>query len=480
LRIRSITLRAVAAAAVVLLALPASALAQPGSSSSVTAGARPNPPAAPASKTTCAAATSSTPERCIQVQRSLVSALSPSQRAERASVLKAHAAKAKTNQANAAAAALPSPPAACTANWTIAAPDRFDSCSDVVWTITQTKTTNGVTTTVGTFQFEDQQWTTYSATSQSWKHGMNTIGYPPVPGTLVDGVTGAMFSECSQAASICTASSLGIPDPQPFAIAPDSDQVFGWTEFDDGPSSTTASSVNTLDGFLGVTWEISTNGLITDAVDTTVLTGRCDTIATTTDGCVNEDFIPTMYPSYAVDGASADMINFYEENVAPYYGNQYSPDPQPLHRLTDPVLSGANGNNREVICGDGSFTADSAITAALAPYNDKDSCDEYPFASTYESGAMVDGSDGNPKPHVTTGADCVQVTANHTDTTNEFEPTDWSTASLTVNFISGATNPCIRGHIPLLLNSHVGSEYSALIRTSRLIDKDAFWVEVTP
>ena len=100
-KVRSIALQAVAAAAVVLLALPASALAQPGSSSAVTAGARPNPPAAPPSRTTCAAATSSTPERCIQVQRSLVSALSPSQRAEMVSSVPGHAAKAKADQANA-------------------------------------------------------------------------------------------------------------------------------------------------------------------------------------------------------------------------------------------------------------------------------------------------------------------------------------------------------------------------------------------
>lgn len=92
---------------------------------------------------------------------------------------------------------------------------------------------------------------------------------------------------------------------------------------------------------------------------------------------------------------------------------------------------------------------------------------------------MEDGADGNPKPFVTTGADCVQVTANHTDTTNDDEATDWSTVTIPANWVSGTSNPCIRGHIPGLLNSHVGSEYSALIRTSRLLDKDAFWVWVT-
>jgi hypothetical protein len=184
-------------------------------------------------------------------------------------------------------------------------------------------------------------------------------------------------------------------------------------------------------------------------------------------------FTPTLYPSYAEDGAAADMINYYEQNIAPYYGDRYSPNPQPLHRQQNSIVQ---NNNREIICDTGkSFILDSSITAALAPYNDTDSCDEYPFASTYESGAMVDGADGNPKPYVTTGADCAQETAVHTGT-NGPDPADWSTITKT----SSGSNPCIRAHIPNLLNGHVGSEYSALGRTARLIDKDPFWVEVTP
>jgi hypothetical protein len=34
--------------------------------------------------------------------------------------------------------------------------------------------------------------------------------------------------------------------------------------------------------------------------------------------------------------------------------------------------------------------------------------------------------------------------------------------------------------IPNLLNGYAVREYSALIRTSRLIGKDPFWAEVTP
>jgi hypothetical protein len=469
---RSITLKVAAAAAVALLALPASALAQTGGAGSASLTARAKPPVATTSKTTCTQATPSSVKQCTKVQRVPLSALSSSQRTERSSILKARAAKAKADKATpAASAALPAAPDACV-NGNISNPDRFDSCADAVWTVeTEQIDSDGTVTIKGTFTFEDQQWTTYSATSQSWTHGMYTIGYDTGnTGDYSAGVSAQMYSGCYLATGICTAISLGNPDPQSVFIPAGGTQEFAWTEYDDGPSATTANSVNTLDIYLGVTWEVDSNPATT-IVDTGVLFGRCDTLATSTDGCVDEAFTPTLYPSYAQDGAAADMINFYEKNIAPWYGDQYSPAPQPLHRLVNSIVQ---SNNREVIC-DKTFTPDSSITAALAPYNDTDSCDEYPFASTYESGAMVDGVDGNQKPYVTTGANCAQETAVHTGTTGP-EPADWSTITKT----SSGSYPCIRAHIPNLLNGHVGSEYSALIRTSRLIDKDAFWVQVTP
>jgi hypothetical protein len=92
---------------------------------------------------------------------------------------------------------------------------------------------------------------------------------------------------------------------------------------------------------------------------------------------------------------------------------------------------------------------------------------------------MEDGADGNPKPYVTTGADCLQVTAIQTGITNTDEAADWSIATEP----SPGDEPCIQGHIghiPNLLNSLVGSQFSALTVTNRVIDKDPFWVQVTP
>lgn len=194
-------------------------------------------------------------------------------------------------------------------------------------------------------------------------------------------------------------------------------------------------------------------------------------MATSTDGCVDESFIPTLLISQAVDGASADMLDWAQNNLSGAWGLQGTG--QPLHRLADSVVL---NNNREIIC-DSSFTSDSTITAALTPYNDVDSCDEYPFAGTYESGAQVDGADGNQKPYVTTGADCAQVTAEQTATSGTSEATDWNT--VTINGTPATSAPCVRGHIPNRLNGLVGSQYGTLIQTTRLIDKDPFWLRVT-
>jgi len=89
----------------------------------------------------------------------------------------------------------------------------------------------------------------------------------------------------------------------------------------------------------------------------------------------------------------------------------------------------------------------------------------------------VDGVTESPKPYVTTGANCAQVTAVQTGTSGTNEAADWN--SITVSGTPSGTEPCVRGHIPGLLNSLVGSAYSALITTNRLISKDPFWVAVT-
>jgi hypothetical protein len=70
------------------------------------------------------------------------------------------------------------------------------------------------------------------------------------------------------------------------------------------------------------------------------------------------------------------------------------------------------------------------------------------------------------------------VTAVQTGTSGTNEAADWSI--IQVNGSPSGTEPCVRGHIPALLNSGVGGKYgSTLVQQSRMINGDQYWVQVT-
>lgn len=121
----------------------------------------PKSPAASNSRCTTSGAT----HRCVLVHSVPLLKLTPAQRTERAKVLGARFgatnALPRTRAPGAAVTILP--PAQCDfmplgggiTNFT-ANPDRFHSCADTLWTISNTVTIDGETT-VSTFNFEDLQ-----------------------------------------------------------------------------------------------------------------------------------------------------------------------------------------------------------------------------------------------------------------------------------------------------------------------------------
>jgi hypothetical protein len=145
---------------------------------------------------------------------------------------------------------------------------------------------------------------------------------------------------------------------------------------------------------------------------------------------------------------------------------------QPLHYLSNSVL---HEQNRKIICKT-NWKASAALNTALKPYGTTDSCDEFPFAGSYESGAMMTGWNGQKKKYVTTGKDCAQVTAVKTDDTGVVE-TDWSSVSPLGSYSSSQV--CVRGHIPASLNSKVGTAYSSFLASARVLDTEPFWLTVT-
>ncbi|MFI2511543.1 hypothetical protein [Streptomyces sp. NPDC018972] len=123
---------------------------------------------------------------------------------------------------------------------------------------------------------------------------------------------------------------------------------------------------------------------------------------------------PTLFVSRTEYGSSADMIDWSQQNLSGHWGLKGTG--APLHRLRNAKQRDAN---RQALCGSGKFTKDPAIT--------DDTCDEFPFAATYESGAL------NGVDH---GKDCAQVTAVRAETTGD-NATDWPTITPVGPFTGG-------------------------------------------
>ena len=193
---------------------------------------------------------------------------------------------------------------------------------------------------------------------------------------------GILYSGCSLAPGTCSATSLATPDPQPFAIAPGGTYIFGWNESDAGASSVGRGAVDVLNPYLGAALEIENTTPPTEALDTAQLAGRCDTQVTAADRCVDQAYTPTLELSLTTYGSAAGAsIAWAQGTLSGHWGLQGVG--QPLTRLASAVIG---NRNRRIICRDGSFHN---MGAAIGGNDgDRDSCDEYPFAATTQSGAL--------------------------------------------------------------------------------------------
>ena len=482
MKMRRLALALAGAAAIALLS-PATALAAPApappSTFKLPNGTTFNPQTA---KCATVKTTTGNSERCVQVQRLPLKYLTSAQSAERQSMM----ARAP-QETRASAAALPTAPAECGfsttefANTFTASPSRFLSCADSLLSLTVFQI-SPFPELLGEFFWEDQQWVDESAASLTWTHGLQVLGYTELAfGDLADGVSGEMYSGCFLAEGICSDASLGEPDPQTVAVLPGGIYNFGWDESDTGSALTEAGAVDTLNPFLGVDWNIAAAGQTASFTDVGALDERCDNAAQTDagdpgddstvppvdtgPGCVDQNNIPTLFLSLGTYGASAALVQWAQVNESAHWGLQGVG--QPLTRLANQATQ---RSNRTTICGTSVFTPDPALDTALVPYKDQDSCDEFPFAATYQSGAQTG---------VTSGTACAQLTVVQTGTSNnpDNEATDW--AAVTTTGTPTLTENCVRGHVPLALNSKAGGAYGRFVQANRLLNMGKFWVAVT-
>jgi hypothetical protein len=192
---------------------------------------------------------------------------------------------------------------------------------------------------------------------------------------------------------------------------------------------------------------------------------RCDNdvAAARSMGCVVPGYRPTLTLSIKQGGASAAMFLWAQQHMTAHWGLKSKNAPLTRASAT------AGGTNRGVVCEDGTFKKQGTVIVHGQP-NDSDSCDEFPFAATDQSGGKQLKAAGK------TGAACVQLQSVRTANSGS-EAVQWGNVKVLGRANYGAV--CVRGHIPLKLNKSTGGSYGAFTQNQRLLVGEDFWVAVT-
>jgi hypothetical protein len=178
---------------------------------------------------------------------------------------------------------------------------------------------------------------------------------------------------------------------------------------------------------------------------------RCDATfpygVNTSTGCVISSVRAQLTLSLATYGAAAALYGFAENDWIDEWGSSGNP----LQRQPDPAVQNIN---RTSTCG----------TGAARPWVDDDvtvpddSCDEYPFAATYQGG--------------TNGGLCADVYPLLVNGTWEIFQ-DPNAPAVTFD------EPCLRGHVNVDQNKAAGGQVGRLATGQRVIDGEKYTLVVT-
>lgn len=177
---------------------------------------------------------------------------------------------------------------------------------------------------------------------------------------------------------------------------------------------------------------------------------RCDNKVGGNTGCVFPKYTPTLTLDTYKYPAAAAYYWVLMEKLASHPGSEKYD--KPLHRLADDAKT---KENRDKMC---------MLAVAEwdpSPLADGESCDEYPFAKSRESGGMT----------LPSGKLCVQMYA--------FEQADGSwMLDLDGRFAYPSWNEiCGRAAVPALQNTNAGGDLGRFTSEVRLLDADAYYVQ---
>ena len=202
---------------------------------------------------------------------------------------------------------------------------------------------------------------------------------------------------------------------------------------------------------------------------------RCDKISATTPGCAFYKYVPTWVMNFDKAPPAVAHAWLIQAKLPNHPGSRAAN--KPLFYLPAAAKNAPGrdpDDNRKVICPDG-WAADNGnpdtTTVPEISAGDKASCDEFAYASTYNSGGMPAGMGGMNE--VDTGNDCVQTYA------TRVKQGEWRLYDDVRVDAPTWKEVCGRSAMSGWINStSMGGAFSSGFSGKyRLLDKDPYWVD---
>jgi hypothetical protein len=300
---------------------------------------------------------------------------------------------------------------------------RTDACLLRPWTVGIYRLNDdGSMTQIGWFSFWELSYSYTSYSISTWGQQMQISGTGA--GGDVSGLTIQGSASCSGS---CSLDSVDFAPQSALSGMPGGTAFFDSTSTDPGAVGTATTTMS---------WWFTKPGVVpTQTVTSNPPQVRCDNNTPGLGpGCVFPGYMPVM--TYSLSGPYPQLAQHISDAQSSGLPGAY-PSGQPLSRLTDDTLQSLN---RGTACPDS------------YPRPDSFSCDEYPFASTWQ-GAWTGG--GDPRTF-----DWCQVSP----------PQPWSTGS-------SGYSVCM---IDAYQNSAGGGALGAFYNSNRVMDGDQFQVWIQP
>jgi hypothetical protein len=293
--------------------------------------------------------------------------------------------------------------------------NRFELCNvqSFVYTIYQLNAETG-TTVIGQLSFDFGQDIEFSGVASSFSENDEFQG----TGAWGAATSGTVLSFAASCGSSCTASSF-FANFSPVNAYSVVTGTVGYVDSTQTVDSTASSYA------LALSNPIVTGGSPA-AVPWSSPTYRCDDEAALYPGCVVPSVAPILTTMPLLPAIAANIRSIQAAGPHHYGSLSYVPA-YPLHRTTNSAIQTANGNTA---CPPSKKPRPGGTTPRAYYPPPPGSCDEYPFASTYEGASLTQ------KP-------------------------DWGTAT-----------------VPVAQQSAQGGYISSFYQSQRVLDGDAFWVVV--